>query len=244
MIVMRSRRGLLLVLFALALAGCSFRNLGCGVPKPADAPPSIESAPAAAARATTAGFKIAFLGDSLTAGLGLLSDQSFPALIQKLFETEGYDEVEVVNAGVSGDTTAGGLRRAPGVLESGVRILVLGLGGNDALRGLTTRDTHDNLAEIIQLARARGVTVFLCGMEAPPNLGEDYRANFRELFVQLIRENSGGVTFIPFLLEGVAGHPALNQADGIHPNQEGARVIAQALYPKLRTIVDQLGGGG
>ena len=239
---MKSRVWLLVI--ASALAGCSFRNLGCGVPKPAEPAPSIESAQGGRQAPVDSGFKIAFLGDSLTAGLGLLSDQAFPALIGKLFEGEGYDSVEMLNGGVSGDTSAGGARRVSSLLEPGVRVLVVALGANDALRGLSTRDTHDQLAQIIQIARGKGVTVMLCGMEAPPNLGDDYRDNFRDVFVQLVRENRGGLTLVPFLLEGVAGNPALNQADGIHPNQDGARVIAQALYPKLRTLVDQLGGGG
>ena len=187
-------------------------------------------------------FKIAFLGDSLTAGFGLLSEQAYPAEIQRLFAGEGYDEVEVINAGLSGDTTAGGARRIEGVLEPGVRVVVVALGGNDALRGLTTRDTYDNLSRIIEIARGKGVQVLFCGMEAPTNLGEDYRKNFRDLFLQIARETR--VPFVPFLLEGVAANPALNLADGIHPNVEGAKVIAQALYPRLRTIVDSLGGGG
>lgn len=237
-------RRVMLVLMAAALAGCSFRNVGCGVPKSEEAAAG-EAAPAGrpAVAADSGAFKIAFLGDSLTAGLGLLSEQAYPAQIQKLFEAEGYDRVEILNGGVSGDTTAGGLRRVDGLLEPGVRVVVLALGGNDALRGLTTRETHDNLAQIIQVARGKGVQVLLCGMEAPTNLGDDYRTNFRDVFTQLVRENGGAVQFVPFLLEGVAAQPALNQADGIHPNAEGAKVIAQLLYPKLRTLVDAMGGG-
>jgi acyl-CoA thioesterase-1 len=238
-------RRVLLVVLAAALAGCSLRNIACGGRQPA--PPQADAGAGAAPARPAADpgvFKIAFLGDSLTAGLGLLSDQSYPAQIQKLFEGEGYDEVEIINGGISGDTTAGALRRVEGMLEPGVRVMVVALGGNDALRGLTTAETHDNLAKIIQTIRGKGVNVILCGMEAPTNLGEDYRTNFRDLFTALVRENAGGMGFVPFLLEGVAGNPALNQADLIHPNAEGARVIAQALYPKLRTIVDSLSGGG
>jgi acyl-CoA thioesterase-1 len=241
-----TRRALLL-LGAGLLAGCSFRNVGCGMPK-AEQAAADPAAPAgqgsgAAVINDPRAIRIAFLGDSLTAGFGLLSEQAYPAQIQKLFEAEGYDAVDIVNAGVSGDTTAGGLRRVEGVLEPGVRVLVVALGGNDALRGLTTKDTHDNLAKVIDTARAKGVQVLLAGMEAPTNLGEDYRTNFRDVFTQLLRE-SRGIVFVPFLLEGVAMNPALNLSDGIHPNADGAKVIAQALYPKLRTIVDSLGGGG
>jgi acyl-CoA thioesterase-1 len=240
-----TRRALLLLCAGL-MVGCSFRNVGCGMPKSDQA--AAGEAPAATgqggvASADPRAFKIVFLGDSLTAGFGLLSEQAYPAQIEKLFIAEGYDEVDIINAGISGDTTAGGLRRVEGVLEPGVKVLVVALGGNDALRGLTTKETHDNLLQIIQTARGKGLQVFLCGMEAPTNLGEDYRKNFRDLFTQLLSE-SRGITFVPFLLEGVAANPALNLADGIHPNVEGARVIAQALYPKLRTIVDSLGGGG
>jgi acyl-CoA thioesterase-1 len=240
-------RRVVLALLSATLTGCSFQNVSCGVPQPADqtsggAAPAASPAPAAAT-ADPGTFRIAFLGDSLTAGFGLLSEQAYPAEIGRLFEAEGYD-VEILNGGVSGDTTAGGLRRVEGMLEPGVRILVVALGGNDALRGLTTTDTHSNLAQIIKIARARGVEVLLCGMEAPTNLGDDYRKNFRDLFVQLVSENAGRVQFVPFLLEGVAGQPALNQADLIHPNAEGAKVIAQLVHPRLRTIVDSLGGGG
>jgi len=240
-------RRALLILCAGFLAGCSFRNVGCGMPKSAETAAGAEAAAGtgqAAASADPRAFKIAFLGDSLTAGFGLLSEQAYPAQIQKLFEGEGYDEVEIINGGVSGDTTAGGVRRIEGLLEPGVRVLVLGLGGNDALRGLTTRETHDNLAQIIQVGRARGVHVLLCGMEAPTNLGEDYRTNFRDVFTQLVRENRGAINFVPFLLEGVAANPALNQPDGIHPNVDGMRIIANAVYPRLRTMVDSLSGGG
>jgi acyl-CoA thioesterase-1 len=240
-----TRRALILACAGL-LAGCSFRNVGCGLPQ-SEQTAAGEGAPAAApgnvSAADPRAFRIAFLGDSLTAGFGLLSDQAYPAQIEQLFAAEGYDEVEVINAGISGDTTAGGLRRVAGILEPGVRVLVVALGGNDALRGLTTKETHDNLLQIIQTARGKGVQVLLAGMEAPTNLGEDYRKNFRDVFTQLLSE-SRGIAFVPFLLEGVAGNPALNLADGIHPNPAGARVIAQALYPKLRTIVDSLGGGG
>jgi len=239
-----------LAAIVVVLAGCSFRNVSCGLPPPptAQAPAPGQAAPAKSADPAEAPqVKIAFLGDSLTAGLGLLSQQAFPAIIQGLFEAEGYHEVEAINAGVSGDTTAGGLRRVPQLLgEADVRILVVALGGNDALRGLTVAQTHDNLAAIIQAAQAKNIAVMVCGMEAPTNLGEDYRKGFREVFLQLAREHQKSVVHVPFLLEGVAGLAALNQADGIHPNEKGVHIIAEALYPKLRDLVDQLpsGGGG
>jgi acyl-CoA thioesterase I len=234
---------------ALFAAACSLRNVACGVPgaktdqqatsvlDPASSPQSAPDAPPKT-------FNIVFLGDSLTAGLGLLSEQAFPALIEKHFAEEGYT-VEAINAGISGDTTAGGLRRVGQLLTPGVRVLVLGLGANDALRGLTVQQTHDNLADIIRAADSKGVSVVLCGMEAPTNYGEDYRSKFREVYIRLGLEfRRLQIMSIPFLLEGVAGIPSLNQQDGVHPNEKGSQIIADNLYPKLRAVVDSLGGGG
>jgi acyl-CoA thioesterase-1 len=235
------RLSLLLVLFALG--GCSLRNVACGVP----APPPPEAAPVDAAASPETGgggdgsIGIVFLGDSLTAGFGLLTEQAYPHQIQEMFAAEGYPEVEAINAGISGDTSAGGRRRVEGVLDGQTRILVVALGANDALRGLTPSQTHDNLAAIIAAARSRGVEVLLCGMEAPTNYGDDYRVAFRGVFSRLLSEHSGDISFVPFLLQGVAGNPSLNQADGMHPNADGARAIAALLYAPLRTMVDQLG---
>lgn len=182
---------------------------------------------------------VAFLGDSLTAGFGMTVQEAYPARIQEMLAAEGYGEVEVLNAGISGDTTAGGLRRVDQLLEPRTRILVVALGGNDALRGFTVAQTHDNLAAIIQQAQSRGVAVLLAGMLAPTNLGEDYRTNFQAVFSRLQREYPS-IAFVPFLLEGVIGNPTMVQADGVHPTPEGARVIAALLYPKIRDMVDQL----
>ena len=183
---------------------------------------------------------IVTLGDSLTAGLGLTTSQAYPALLQDMFAAEGYREVEIQNAGVSGDTSAGGRRRVQGLLTPTVRGLVVALGANDALRGISVCETRENLSQIIEQALGAGVNVILTGMEGPTNLGEDYRTSFREMYVELAREYGRQVIFVPFLLEGVAGNPSLNQADGIHPNEAGAKVIAELLYPRLRDLVDQL----
>ncbi len=240
-----SRRVLLSMLVLAGVSACSLRNVACGVTPPASEtqagpavaePTSDQSAPSAV--------RIVFLGDSLTAGLGLLTEQAYPHLIQEMFAAEGYDEIEAVNAGISGDTTAGGARRVDGILDGQTRILVVALGGNDALRGLTTEQTYSNLSSIITTARGKGVSVLLAGMEAPTNLGEDYRLAFRSVFIRLTSEFRKDITFVPFLLEGVAMNPALNQPDGIHPNPEGAKVIANLLYPKLRMMIDSLGNGG
>ncbi len=169
-----------------------------------------------------------FLGDSLTAGYGLSAAESYPSLLQPRLRSRGLD-AEVVNAGVSGDTSAGGLRRVDWALDGDVSVLVVALGGNDALRGLSTEELRGNLAAIIERARARNVTVVLAGMEAPPNPGRAYTSAFRRVYRDLAAEYR--VELIPFLLEGVAGRPGLNQADLIHPNAEGAARVADLVWP-------------
>ena len=230
------------VALLLLLSACSFRNVGCGsLPEaPPPTPPEVLSGGGAAPAGGGSAVRVAFLGDSLTAGLGLLASQAYPAQLQELFAAEGY-EIDAVNAGVSGDTTAGGLRRVEQLLDPSTKVLVVALGANDALRGLTVQQTHDNLARILDIALAKNVRVLLCGMEGPTNLGVDYRDAFREVYVNLLREYQGRIALVPFLLEGVAGNPALNQDDGVHPTQEGAKIIAKTLYPKLRDLVDRAG---
>jgi acyl-CoA thioesterase-1 len=179
--------------------------------------------------------RIVILGDSLTAGLGLLESDAYPALLQNKLDEEGYD-FEVVNAGVSGDTSAGGLRRLDWALEGDVRILILALGANDALRGLSIPEMKENLSEIIRVAGARRVMVLLAGMEAPPNYGPEYAVQFRQAYRDLAREHR--VAFVPFLLQGVAGEARLNQPDGIHPNVDGARIVAETIWRALKPMVD------
>ena len=180
--------------------------------------------------------RIVVLGDSLTAGLGVPRDQAYPAVLQRKLEEAGI-RLEVVNAGVSGDTTADGLRRANWALEGDVRLLIVALGANDGLRGLPPSQMKANLQSIIHRARQRAIPVLLVGMEAPPNYGEQYVASFRQVFQDLARENK--VTFVPFLLEGVAGMPDLNQSDGIHPTSAGAARIADHLWPVVKTMIGQ-----
>jgi acyl-CoA thioesterase-1 len=191
--------------------------------------------PAAPAASTT---KIVFLGDSLTAGYGLTASEAYPSLLQERLRSAGL-AVDVVNAGVSGDTSAGGLRRLDWALEGDVRVLVVALGGNDALRGLSTEDLRRNLAAIIERARQRNVTVILAGMEAPPNLGRAYTSAFRQVYRDLAAAYR--VALIPFLLEGVAGRPALNQADFIHPNADGAKKVADLVWPYIERAVREAG---
>jgi acyl-CoA thioesterase-1 len=183
---------------------------------------------------------VVILGDSLTAGLGLAPDEAYPSLLQRRLAGEGLD-VEVVNAGVSGDTSAGGLRRVDWALEGDVRVLVVALGGNDGLRGLPVADLRANLAAIVERAQARGVTVVLAGMEAPPNVGEAYTAEFRRAYRDVA--DRFDARLVPFLLEGVAGVDALNQRDGIHPTAEGARRIADTLWPAVRDAVKEGAAG-
>lgn len=178
--------------------------------------------------------RVVVLGDSLTAGLGLARDEAYPALLQRRLDKEGY-EFEVVNAGVSGDTTAGGLRRLDWSLDGDVKVLVVALGGNDGLRGLPVDEMKRNLTDIIEGAEKRGVAVLLAGMEAPPNTGQTYTAQFRKVFRDLAAEHH--LPFVPFLLQGVAGNPALNQPDGIHPTAEGARMVADLIWPALKPML-------
>jgi acyl-CoA thioesterase-1 len=183
--------------------------------------------------------RIVALGDSLTAGLGLLESQSYPVLLQQRLDAEGY-EYEVVNAGVSGDTSAGGLRRLDWALEGNVRVVIVALGANDGLRGLSVGEMTRNLSAIVQRSKERGVTVILAGMEAPPNYGQEYAAAFRQAFREVALKER--VLFIPFLLQDVAGHSDLNQADGIHPNPQGAAKVADTVWTVLRPMLDQMTG--
>jgi acyl-CoA thioesterase-1 len=180
--------------------------------------------------------KILFFGDSITAGYGLNPDRAFPALIQQQIDSLGLNYT-VVNAGLSGETSAGGLRRVDWVLQQGVDIFVLELGGNDGLRGLNLQQTKANLQGIIDKVKAKypQALIVLAGMEVPPNLGADYTLEFREMYVELAQEND--VLFIPFILEGVGGVPELNLPDQIHPNEEGHRKVAQHVWGYLADVL-------
>ena len=205
--------------------------------RPADVPPATAAAASDSHSPAQSRPRIVFLGDSLTAGYGLASkEQSVPALMQKRLDAEGYN-VEVVNQGVSGDTTAGGVSRVEWALNGDVRVLIVELGGNDGLRGLPVEATKQNLAQIITTAKQRGVRVLLTGMEAPPSYGPVYTSQFRQVFRDLAREQD--VAFMPFFLEGVAGIPRLNQADGIHPTADGAVIVEQAVWKSLKPLLPE-----
>jgi acyl-CoA thioesterase-1 len=206
------------------------RGTAAPVSAPPGPPPEFGRGRPAAARP-----RIVVLGDSLTTGYGLPSQaQSFPAVLQASVDRAGLD-YEVVNMGVSGDTTAGGLRRLEWALEGDVRVLVVALGGNDGLRGLGPAQMRDNLVAIVDGARQRGVQVLLCGMEAPPNLGTEYTTQFRGVYTQIAKQKP--VVLLPFLLDGIAGLPEMNQPDGIHPNPAGAQRMAGLVWEKLRPML-------
>ena len=181
---------------------------------------------------------ILFLGDSLTAGYGLDKMQAFPALIQAKIDSLGW-AFDVINGGLSGETSAGGLRRVNWLLRRKIDVLVLALGGNDGLRGIPVSEMQQNLQGIIDFAKNKypDIQIALVGIEAPPNLGEVYTTAFRTVFPALSEKNR--VLLIPFLLDGVGGVPELNLPDRIHPNAEGHRIIAETVWRVLKPVLEK-----
>ncbi|HEX8748085.1 MAG TPA: arylesterase [Pyrinomonadaceae bacterium] len=222
----------LVLFFAAVLSACG------GGGKPENNSNTATQNPQAAAPSPTNKSlpKIVAFGDSLTAGLGLTAAESYPSILQKKLELDGY-QYEVVNAGVSGDTSAGGLQRIDWALEGDVRFMILELGANDLLRGLPVREMKNNLDKIIERAQRSGAVVLLAGMYAPTNAGAEYQREVGEAFQSLARERK--VTLIPFFLDRVAGVESLNQQDGIHPNAEGTRIVAETVYAALRPLLDK-----
>jgi len=180
---------------------------------------------------------VVFLGDSLTAGFGLAEEQAFPAVVEERLSERGVP-VEVVNAGVSGDTSAGGLARLDWILRRRPEVLVVGLGANDGLRGIPPQTTEDNLRAIVRRARRDGVRVVLLGMKIPPNYGPEHTAAFEALYPRIAADLA--VPFVPFLLAGVGGEPELNLPDGIHPDVEGHRRVAANVVPVLLPVVQEV----
>ena len=207
-------------------------------PESAERPPGGEAA--AAPPTSAARPRVVVLGDSLTSGLGLGPEQAYPALLQQRLDEAGL-EYDVVNAGVSGDTSAGGLRRLDWALQGEVRVLILALGANDGLRGLPADHLRHNLAQMIERAQARGIEIVLAGMEAPPNFGRAYVVEFHQVYPELARRHRAAL--VPFLLEGVAGVAPMNQPDGIHPNAEGAHVVADNVWAILRPVLEKTSPG-
>jgi acyl-CoA thioesterase-1 len=179
---------------------------------------------------------IVIVGDSIAAGHGVDPDEAFPGLLQERINDNKLP-YEVVNAGVSGDTTAGGVRRMPWLLRRKMDVLVLELGGNDGLRGITPKETRSNLEKIIDLAREQnpGVQIIVAGMQMPQNMGEEYTREFRVVFPAVAKEKQ--TKLIPFLLEGVGGKVDLNLPDRIHPNPQGHRIIADTVWSALKPLL-------
>lgn len=184
--------------------------------------------------------RILALGDSLTAGYGLPPGQGFVPRLEAALKARGRN-VQVLDAGVSGDTSAGGLARLDWALADAPQAAIIELGANDGLRGLEPRRTRANLAAILDRLAARNIPVLLTGMLAPPNLGADYGREFAAVFSTLARERPGVVLY-PFFLEGVVADPALNQPDGIHPNAKGVAEIVRRILPAVETVLDRLPG--
>jgi acyl-CoA thioesterase-1 len=180
--------------------------------------------------------RIVAFGDSLTAGLGVQADESYPAQLQRRLDSLDY-RYRVINAGVSGDTTAGGLRRVPWILNTKPELVILELGANDGLRGLPVDQTKSNLRQIIRQLQQAGTTVVLAGMKLPPNYGQDYTASFEAMYRMLAKECQ--LPLIHFFLEGVGGSSSLNQADGIHPTKEGYEVIVEQVLNVVRPVLNE-----
>lgn len=232
-----------LLLCVLLLLG----GIGCGSGESSSEPSpeasnneTVTSVPAETEPDTAAGATVLVLGNSLAAGSGVDPQEAFPALLQEKVDSLGWT-FEIINAGLSGETSAGGLRRIDWLLRQPVDVLVLELGGNDGLRGIEPEVTKQNLQAIIDKTRARypDARVVLAGMQIPPNLGPDYTERFRDIYPELAAENDA--VLIPFLLEGVGGVPALNQSDGIHPTAEGHEIVAETVWTYLRPVLEEVG---
>ena len=221
----------LLILAAALLAACGGGRETSSTQSPTPQAPAPSPTPAENVP------KILAFGDSLTAGYGLQPRESYPSLLQKMIDADGF-RYEVVNAGVSGDTSAGGVRRIDWSLDAGdVRFVILELGANDFLRGQPVAETKKNLSEIIERAKSRGAQVVLAGMLTTTNTGRDYEVEISDAYKSLAREHN--VVLIPFFLEGVAGIDRLNQQDRIHPNAQGERIVAATVYRYLKPMLEE-----
>lgn len=216
----------LLTLSVVLLAACGVER---SVRTQAEPKPLITPA------VTTQRPKIVAFGDSLTAGFGLTENESYPFLLQQRLDADGYN-YEVVNAGVSGDTSLGGAERIDWALgQDNIKILILELGANDLLRGMPVGQMKRNLETIIQKAKAKNIAVLLCGMLAPPGVGAEYQRAYMRVFPDLAEKYK--IAYLPFLLEGVVLNKNLNQADGIHPNAEGEKIMTANIYKALKPLL-------
>jgi acyl-CoA thioesterase I len=231
----RGRRALALRLgLGLSLLLACERNTGTAepiAPKPSAAAPTPAQAPALSAQESGAGPSVVFLGDSLSAGAHLAADEAFPAQLQQKLKAEGVP-FQLANAGVSGDTSAGGLRRVDWVLRAKPAFVVVELGANDGLRGMPATGVEQNLRAIIAKIKAQGARVMLLGMRLPPSVGADYARDFEAIYPRIAADT--GVAYVPFFLEGVAGIAELNLPDGLHPTAEGHARIADKLRAPFR----------
>jgi acyl-CoA thioesterase-1 len=221
-------------LWALAAAAVVLLPSSCRRSQESGAALRTPPATSSPTSATSSGPLVVFLGDSLTAGLNIEEGQAYPALVERMLRDEGHP-VRVQNAGVSGDTAAGGARRLAWVLRQKPDVVVVALGGNDGLRGLDLTALEGSLREILAGVRASGAKALLVGMKIPPSMGPDYARRFEEIYPRRAREQH--VPLVPFLLEGVAGHDDLILPDGIHPNPEGHRIMARTVLPYVRDLV-------
>jgi acyl-CoA thioesterase-1 len=192
-----------------------------------------------AAQAQDAAVRVAVFGDSLAAGFGLPEAQAFPTRLEATLKDRGH-KVRIINAGVSGDTSAGGKSRLDWTLSDKPQIIIIELGANDALRGMDPAQTEANLDDIIGRAKASGAKVLLAGMLAPPNWGRAYQQQFDGIYPRLAKKHD--VPLYPFFLEGVAMDPKLNQQDGIHPSAAGVEIIVQKILPSVEALVKQVAG--
>lgn len=222
---------------ATCFCGLVVGTLAAGCEQRADKPAAVAPAVAPVSQpAVQQGPKVIFLGDSLTAGLGVAGDEAYPAVLARELRAGGMP-IQLVNAGVSGDTTAGGVTRLDWLLKQKPAIVVLALGSNDGLRGVKVEAIESNLRTIISRCQKSGSRVLLLGMRIPPNYGPEYAEQFAGIYSKLAESEK--VEFVPFLLQGVGGEADLNQADGIHPTAEGHRKLASSILPKLREMVNR-----
>lgn len=226
--IIRPTAAISFIFLVLGLSGC-----GAASSKTASGPTPVR--PLATPQIDVGRPKIVAFGDSLTAGFGLTENESYPYLLQQKLNAAGYN-YEVVNAGVSGDTSLGGLERIDWVLEmDNVEILILELGANDLLRGIPVAKMKANLDQIIRKAKAKNIQVLLCGMLAPPTMGAAYQRDYTVAFPDLASEHK--VAFVPFLLENIALKKELNQADSIHPNADGEKIMTDNIYKELKKML-------
>ena len=240
----RSAGGSVALLLALLVSACTAADDAAEVPPGRNVADSA-SGESTGVRAAAPGERVdsvpvaLFAGTSLTAGLGLDPEEAYPAVLQRMADSAGL-QVRVVNGGLSGETSAGLVRRIPWLLRQPADLVVIETGANDGLRGLNVDSTRANLTRVVEAVRTArpDARVLLVQMEAPPNLGSQYTTRFREMFPAVAEET--GAALVPFLLEGVAGERSLNQPDGIHPNEEGARMVARTVWPSFAAAVAEV----